>query len=406
VLTRRGLAAVLGVLGLAGLGRFFGVLELYLLAAVLGVLVVVALARTWLVRLELGVARSARPSRVHAGTPARVELEITNRGNRPAPVLRLLDPVSGTRGADVGVGPLGPGERAHAAYRLPTDRRGVLDIGPLTIEVTDPFGLTRLRLAGAGRTSLTVYPPIEHLVGPGETSGYDPESALELPSSLGRSGEEFYALRPYVVGDELRRVHWPSSARYDELLVRQQELPWQGRATVVLDVRADAHTDESLDLAVSAAASILAAARRSGDLVRLVSTDGTDSGWALGNQGFTAILEYLAVVDRNRTAALPRALERLGRSTDGGALVAVGARWSPADRTRLAGVRRRFRQVTSVVVDRSAWDPDAPPGPPDDPDAAPRADEIVIAADRPLAEGWRRSVTRAGHRPHRTGMLR
>lgn len=404
MLTRQGVGAALGAVTLVGLGRFLGVLELYLLGGVLGVLVVAALLRSWLVRLELGVSREARPARVHAGTPARVELEVTNRGRRPSPVLRLLDPVSGTRGADVGVAPLGPGERAHAAYRLPTDRRGVLRIGPLTIEITDPFGLTRLRLAGAGPTSLTVYPRIEPLVAPGETSGYDPESALELPSSLGRSGEEFYALRPYVVGDELRRVHWPSSARYDELLVRQQELPWQGRATVVLDVRADAHTEASLDVAVSAAASILAAARRSGDLVRLVSTDGTDSGWALGNQGFTAILEYLAVVEPSRSAALGRAIERLGRGTDGGALVAVGAGWSTADRARLAGVRSRFRSVTSVVVDRSAWDPEAPPA--EATDAGAGGDEIVIAAGRPLAEGWRRVVGHAGHRPHRTGMLR
>ncbi len=70
------------------------------------------------------------------------------------------------------------------------------------------------------------------------TTGNDPLAGAEHPNALGRGGEDFYALRHYVVGDDLRRVHWPSTARHDELMVRQDELPWQGRATVLVDVRA------------------------------------------------------------------------------------------------------------------------------------------------------------------------
>ena len=65
------------------------------------------------------------------------------------------------------------------------------------------------------------------------------------PERLGRSGDEFYSLRPYVVGDDLRRVHWPSTARRDELIVRQDERHWQGRTTVLLDVRRAVHTPTS-----------------------------------------------------------------------------------------------------------------------------------------------------------------
>ena len=74
-----------------------------------------------------------------------------------------------------------------------------------------------------------------------QTHGRDPHAGAEHPNAVARSGEDFYALRPYVVGDDLRRVHWPSTARHDELMVRQDELPWQGRATVLLDVRRGAH---------------------------------------------------------------------------------------------------------------------------------------------------------------------
>ena len=98
------------------------------------------------------------------------------------------------------------------------------------------------------------------------------------------------------MGDDLRRVHWPSSARHDELLVRQDELPWQGRTTVLLDVRKAAHSGDSLEVAVSAAASIVAATARRNDLVRLVTTDGTDSGFAPGSDHVEAIMEHLAVV--------------------------------------------------------------------------------------------------------------
>jgi len=54
---------------------------------------------------------------------------------------------------------------------------------------------------------------------------------------VGRVGDDFYALRPYVVGDDMRKVHWPSTARRDELMVRQDELPWQGRVTIPQPLR-------------------------------------------------------------------------------------------------------------------------------------------------------------------------
>jgi uncharacterized protein (DUF58 family) len=97
-------------------------------------------------------------------------------------------------------------------------------------------------------------------------------------TGLQTGGDEFHSLRPYVIGDDLRRVHWPSTARRDELTVRQDERHQQGRTTVLLDVRRAVHTDESFERAVSAAASLLVAAVRRGDEVRLVATDRTDSG--------------------------------------------------------------------------------------------------------------------------------
>ena len=175
---------------------------------------------------------------------------------------RLRDPVSGTRGADLLVPPLGRAERTIAAYRLP-DRpaRTRADRTARRSWWAIRSGSRRLGTVAAPKVALTVYPHVDQIDPLPYTTGHDPLAGARQPNSLGRTGEDFYALRPYVVGDDLRRIHWPTSARHDELLVRQNELPWQGRTTVLLDVRKAAAPGESLEVAVSAAASIVSAHR-------------------------------------------------------------------------------------------------------------------------------------------------
>ena len=138
------------------------------------------------------------------------------------------------------------------------------------------------------------------------------------PNALGRHGEDFYALRPYVVGDDLRRVHWPSTARHDELMVRQDELPWQDRTTVLLDVRRAAPHRASRSSgrcrrrpASSPRPAAPAPPRR------LVSTDGIDSGLGNSLAHVEAIMEYLATVDASGHGACA-VLDRLRRSAAGG----------------------------------------------------------------------------------------
>lgn len=403
ILTPQGWALGGAAIVLVAAGRFFGTLELLLLGAAAAALLLAVTVRAALARLDVGVTREVHPPRVHAGTPSRIDLQITNRGRRRTPVLRIVDAVSGTRGADLGLGPMAPGSVARAAYRLPTERRGLVEIGPLDLVLTDPFGLTAVRVQAAGRTELTVYPRIDPIAELPETAGHDPDAAEQSPTSLGRSGEEFFALRPFQIGDELRKVHWPSTARFDELQVRQTELPWQGRATVLLDLRDEVHpSDDSLDVAVSAAASIITATRRSGDLVRLIATDGTDSGFLPGNAAYAALLEYLAMVPRSPGASLVRLIDALARSSHGGALVVVSGALGTHDRTRIASIRHRFATSTTVLVDRSAWDPRAvDPALGDAP-----SDEIVITRDRPFATGWNHAVTRRRRARHGAGALR
>jgi uncharacterized protein (DUF58 family) len=360
VLTRQGWILAAGAIVLGVGGRVLGLVEVTSLGVVAAMLLVGSLIFVRASRLELSVGRVLHPTRVHVGTPSRVELTVRNVRQRTTPVLRLRDAVSGTRGADLLVPPLAPEERTVAAYRLPTDRRGLVRVGPLQVVVGDPFGLTTLSTQGTPAVELTVLPHVDDIEPLPRTTGPDLQAGSRRLNTVGRTGEEFYALRPYVVGDDPRRVHWPSSARSDELMVRQNEVPWQHRTTVLLDVRASAHQGESLEVAVSAAASIVTATANREDLLRLMTTAGYDSEHGNGSEHTHSILEHLAVVPPSGSADLRRSIEALQRNARGGALVIVLAA-VPEDDLVLAGsLRTRYGSLTIVHLDRSCWDPDAP----------------------------------------------
>ncbi|MGH9247516.1 MAG: DUF58 domain-containing protein [Acidimicrobiales bacterium] len=398
MLTRQGWLLGASALGLVAVGRFFGMEELFVLGLACGILL--AAAAIWVGRTQfrLEVSRHVLPARVNAGSPSRVELAIRNVGTRGTPVLRFFDPVSRTRGAEILLAPLAPLRSSRAAYHLPTERRGILRLGPLTVEVSDPFGLARTSTVAAGRTEVIVYPRIDTIVPLPQTAGHDPLAGSEHPTALGRAGEDFYALRPYVMGDELRRVHWPSSARFDELMVRQDELPWQGRITVLLDVRKATHTAASLDLCVSAAASIIMASWKRHDLVRLLSSDGTDTGF--GSDGFhiEAMLEHLAVVDMAPVGTFRPMVTNLAKTGGGGALVVVVANAPEPELTGVSRLQNVFGWLTLVEFDRSTWDPAVAAR-----DAITTTRHLRVTREAAFAHGWNqamkapsRGVTAAG----------
>jgi len=370
----------IGAAALFATGRVFGLFELFVLGAGAAGLLVVGALTVLPRRVHLDASRSVHPARIHVGADSRVDLTVTNRGSRTSPVVAVCDTLSlvpapsadgasghrptGRRQARFLLAPLGAGRQDQASYRLPADRRGMFTVGPLRAEVTDAFGLWSRVTTVASAIELTVYPAIEELVPAIHSRGDDPTSGAPRPATVGPTGEDLYGLRPYEVGDDLRRVHWPSTARTGDLVVRQLELPWQGRATVLLDNRGTAHTDATLEAAVSAAASILAAAWAEGALVRLATTDGTDSGFAAGHDHFDAAMEHLAVIGPGRTDGLEAVVGGLHRAGNGGGLTVITtAEALGADLERLAGLHGRFATPTVVVVDATPG-PGAPARPP------------------------------------------
>jgi uncharacterized protein (DUF58 family) len=390
VLTRRGWLVTAGALALALAGRLLGVIELYVMAAGTWALVGVAMATVVGRPVRIEARRSLHPGHVQAGDESRVDLVVTNAGG-PTPVLELRDPVGGgPRRARLFLAPLRPQQEERASYRVPTERRGVLEIGPLEAHRGDLFGLATAVTTVAGRTELVVFPPVEALLPLPRTPGDDRRAGARHPTAMGVAGEDFYALRPWQVGDDLRRVHWPSTARRDELMIRQHDVPWQGRATLVLDVRGRFHDDASLDRAVSVAASVLLACASAGSLVRLITTDGADSGFGTGRPHVDGLLERLARMEA-ADADLDGVLAV--RSTGFGGTVALVATSdvAPGDLSRLARMGGQAGSLTLVVVERAGGRRATPVS---------GGATVVVGPEGRFAPAWNRVVgaTQAGVR--------
>lgn len=319
-LTRRGWCVLVAAAGMA-LGAFlFGVRELYPLAAAAGVLVFGAriwvAGRTW----DLRVARYVRPSRVPAGSDVRVDLSIRNHDTRRSPVIAVDDRFAGAgRRARFALAPLEPGESRVGSYRLSGSRRGMFEIGPLELELNDPFGLAKVTRGGCPESVLSVHPNFERVTPRSISTNSDRDRRVPLPV-LGRGGDEFYGLREYQVGDDPRQVHWTSTARFDELMIRQPENVWRGRLTVAVDVRSAVHRHGTFEPVLSAAASIALAGLRAGLHVRLVTTAGLNTGFGPAGLHEATILDALAVAEPHGGATMAEGL-RLDRRA--GALTVI-----------------------------------------------------------------------------------
>ncbi len=391
--TRAGLGLLTVAVGLVLAGRLLGILELYLLAAMAFAALILAAIYTATSRLDLSISRVTTPSRLRAGTPARVDLSLTNRSRRRTPVLSVHDHVQGGRGATVLLAPFGSKREARVAYRLPTHRRGRLRIGPLDLSLGDPLGLTRSQVRAAGTSELMVHPQLIELDPLVAVAGHDPTADQQPIRAIATAGDEFFALRPYVVGDELRRVNWRASARIDELVVRQEERPKTGRVTVVLDRRAEVYDDEGFERAVSAALSALHSGFRGGDALRFLTTAGPAISDIRTRSELDGVDEQLALIEPTRSASLIRSLEELSRVSRGGTLVVVTGKLADAVEPVVARARRAFGLVLVVACNTGRQSVETNGGhhrPDGSPDWA-----ITYAGPTDLASEWRRAVNAA-----------
>ena len=289
-----------GIVAIVG-GRAFGVLEFYVIGATAASAVVIALVVRLAHPSRLSLSRRVSTEMVAVSEPVEVTLQVANLARLPSPTVRLGEQVSGAANVRFSLAPVPGGSTASGTYRLQPARRGVLEIGPTTVSDIDGLGLAHRRRTLQRRTRVVVHPPIEMLVSPRLPVG----GALALPSdfhrrSLGLESDEFDVLRPYVEGDDLRHIHWRSTARLDEFMVRSFQPSRPGRLTVIIDTRPPGDLVTVQDRTTSVAASIACAVLRSGDEAQILTTDGRGTPVLAHHSEAGAALEFLALLEGGR----------------------------------------------------------------------------------------------------------
>ncbi|MBA3289401.1 MAG: DUF58 domain-containing protein [Acidimicrobiia bacterium] len=298
--TRQGWTVLAGAVTAVVVGRTFGVIELYVIGAALGIAAVIAVVAVALRRPRVTVHRWIRPSVLTAGDVGRVEVVAT--AERRSPSFELVEPVGPDRTARMFVAPLREAEQVSAGYRIPTERRGVLTVGPLTAVRHDVVGLARTVTEVAGPEQVLVSPRAYLLEMPELGQGVLGRHLLALARRLGPG--DFHSLRDYVDGDEPRTIHWRASARSEELKVRQHSVEGLRRCVVLLDqhVGSTEAEVEGFERAVTAAASVVHSADRAGLTTRFVTTDGAD---LRGPDVAATTLHLLAHVARSTRPTVP-----------------------------------------------------------------------------------------------------
>ncbi|MFJ4683323.1 DUF58 domain-containing protein [Streptomyces sp. NPDC091377] len=378
-LTTRGRSFLAAGVAAAGCAYVLGQSDLLRVGLLLAVLPLVCAGVLYRTRYRVAGSRRLSPARVPAGAEARVHLRMDNVSRLPTGLLMLQDRVPyvlGPRPRFV-LDRVEAGGRREVSYRVRSDLRGRYPLGPLQLRLTDPFGMCELTRSFSTYDTLTVIPRVEPLPPvrlAGEAKGYGDGRQR----SVALAGEDDVIPRGYRYGDDLRRVHWRSTARYGELMVRREEQPQRSRCTVLLDTRGLAYRgagpDSAFEWAVGATASVLVHMLERGFSVRLLTDTGT-SVPGEGAEGFAGasqesadaaglMMDTLAVIDHSEGDGLSRAYEVL-RGGNEGLLVAFFGDLDEEQAAVAARMRRRSGGAVAFVLDSDTWTREATdvPGP-------------------------------------------
>ncbi|HXF37100.1 MAG TPA: DUF58 domain-containing protein, partial [Actinomycetota bacterium] len=346
----RGLVVVLAGLALWLAARVVGSPVMHMVAAGLVALPFAAVLFARWGRQRLEAERRLSDVRVQPWHRVRVDLEVRNRAPASTSFLLLEDRLPAALGRPARLVLAGVPARGtqRATYTIVPHLRGRHRIGPLTVDVSDPFALTRLRLEFDLLDELTVTPEVEDLaLADGAVSGFG--TGASRAKHLFRTGEEFYTMRPYVEGDDLRRIHWPSVARTGALMIRQDESSRRSTALILLDDRAAALGEihrPGFEKAVSVAASIGMHLSRLGYGLRLATSQAPPR--PVSDDAF---LETLAVISHSPARSLAPALARVrGAAAGDTTLVVVSAPPLPGELTSLIRSGAGFGPKLAALV--------------------------------------------------------
>ena len=309
-------------------------------------------------RHRLRADRDLTPSRVAVGGDCQVHLTLRGTGRLCAQLL-VEDVVPDALGGSCRVVVAHPPRigAVELSYPLRPVQRGVHSLGPLIARITDPLDLAQYGPTLAGPSRLVVIPAVVSLTG--SPAGGELGTGEAAGGRMGFGpGQDEVVVRSYRHGDDLRKVHWRTTARRDELMVRVEEWPERSRATVLLDHRAAAHRGSgpasSLEYAVSLAASVYVHLRRHGQQARLVTADGLVLAGAADQTDHTidTALDALAALRATDQPDLVSGPAMAGRQD----VVAVLGALRPVAIEQLLAHRPRGRRSHAVLLDVAAWD--------------------------------------------------
>ena len=360
-LTVRGRAFLAAGVATAACAVVLGQRDLLRVAVLLLAVPVLSVLFVARARYRMQLSRAIWPARVSAGEASSVRLELSNLSGLPTGVLlaeEQLPFVLGSRPRFV-VDRLDSNGRAAVTYSVRSDVRGRWEIGPLRLRLSDPFGMCEVTRAFTATDPLTVVPKVHPLV-PLTAAGNWRGAGDSVTRTAAAAGEHDLATREYRHGDDLRRVHWRSTARRGELMVRRDEQPHQMQATVLLDRRTVGHRGEgpasSFEWAVSAAASVSRLLVEAGYGVRLLSDD-VETGWT-GREhagGVGVLLDRLATVDLGGPSELAVATSVLSRAGGDGLVVALLGEVGPDDVYPLAALTRGGTAGVAMLLRTTTW---------------------------------------------------
>ncbi|SIO86516.1 DUF58 domain-containing protein [Nocardiopsis sp. JB363] len=371
---RGGLMLFFGAVALAsglivGQREIVGVGLLLLLVPAFGALTLVGAAA------RIVDSRDLRPRRIPAGSDTQVLVRVGNSSPTwPVGWVRLEDtlPVRLGHQPRYTVGFLGPRAVRDLTYLVRPAVRGRYPVGPLRVSVLDALGCVRVTRAPGTPTPLLVTPRFVPLPERGRTDGAAGEDAPRR--SVTGIGEQDPIPRAYRHGDDLRRVHWRSTAKHGELMVRRDEQHRREHSTLLLDTRADAHAGDgpygSLETAVSVAASVALHVLDHGHELRFHTERGR-----LVTEHASGVLDGLAVVEPSDNPGLGGGIAELEgvRGVSAGMVVAVLGALGIEDATALSRAGGSATRV-AVLCANAAW-PDT--------QAAGRVGDLLTA------NGWR-----------------
>lgn len=376
-LTEAGWAVLVGAIATFVLAWVLGWFELAIISA--GSLIALGVGLLYVLRRHrLEMTRTIEPTKVTVGDPSFGLVNVRNPTAVPSLPLRVEDKV-GEAIVPIDLPALGPGKVHETLYQLPTDIRGVLDVGPVVIARSDPLRLFRSEVKHSGVDRLWIHP--RHQILKPLPAGFAKDFEGPTSESSPKGDVTFHALRDYVFGDDYRHIHWRSSTRLGTLMVRQYVDNRQPQTTVVVDPSVSSYSHGDYEIGVEVAASIGVSSIMASHPVVLFHGEELIAGTPLGSTT-EGILDALALIQPGVVDTSPLSLaSALHRIRGSSVLVYITG---PIGTDVLLERTARVVNAARVVVVRCWRGKDRKPG------FLPRAKMIDITETSEFKAAWNR----------------